>query len=163
MHLLPEALLHSDSWSGVPEVAEVSSADMQWLLDLANKLQGLGKAGKVTNAPDGCFQSGPNVYCTDTYENAVVSHYHLERFNENHVVRMVLRDVGVLYRQSVSGVVEDIRVEGSQRQLKIGSVWYHGEKPGSQIFRDAPIGLLVRLITYGCTANEKACLATPVM
>ena len=38
---------------------------------------------------------------------------------------------------SVDGIVEDVRVEGSQRMLKVGGQWYRGEKPGVEIFEGA--------------------------
>lgn len=158
--LLPEELLHSDSWTDVPDRVQLSRAEMQSLIESANALQPLGK-GKSRNPPDVCFQSGQNLYCTDGYEFAVVSHYHRERPAGEHVADSVLRDVTISYRQSVSGVVEDVRVEGSQRQLKVGGYWYHGEKPGSDIFRDAAIGSLVELVAFGCAGNGKVCLAIP--
>lgn len=162
VQLLPEALLHSDSWSDVPDAIELSRAEMQWLVESANALQPLGKPGEIMNAPDGCFQSGPNLYCADRYELASVSHYHLERGDNERVTNVALREISVLYRQSVSGVVEDVRVEGSQRQLKVGGYWYHGEKPSNtDIFARAAKGSVVQLITYGCAANEKVCLANP--
>ena len=127
----------------------------------ANVLQPLGKADEIWEAPDGCFQSGPNVYCADTYELATVSHYHTEEGREEELPQVALRDIEVLYKQSVNGIVEDVRVEGSQRKLKVGGQWYHGEKPGAEIFDQAQKGSIVRLITYGCTANEKACTGVP--
>lgn len=41
---------------------------MQWFVASANTLQPLGKARDAKRAPNSCFQSGPNLYCTDTYE-----------------------------------------------------------------------------------------------
>ena len=161
IQLSPEALLHSDNWSDTPEYAELSRAEMQSLLEAANSLQSLGKPVEVHEAPDACFQSGPNLYCHDIYEQASVSHYHLEKGGTGGVARLALRDVSILYRRSVSGVVEDVKVDGSQRKLKIGGHWYHGEKPGSEVFRDAAKGSVVQLVVYGCTANEKSCLALP--
>ena len=159
--LLPEALLNSDDWGDVPNTVELSRAEMQWLVASANALQSLGNANKIMEAPDGCFQSGQNLYCTDLYELASVSHYHLERVDEKHVTKLALKDISILYRQSVTGIVEDVRVEGSQRQVKVGGQWYHGEKPGVEIFAKAQKGSLVGLVTCGCTANEKACIAVP--
>jgi hypothetical protein len=155
--LLPEALLHSHYWGDVPNIVELSTAEMQWFVASANDLQPLGKAHKVWEAPDGCFQSGPNLYCADTYELATISHYHVEE----ELRRVALRDIEILYKQSIDNIVEDVRVEGSQRMLKVGGQWYHGEKPGAEMFYKAQKGSVVRLITYGCTANEKACTAVP--
>lgn len=76
-------------------------------------------------------------------------------------MNIVLKAVQIVYSQSVAGVVEDVRMDGSQRLLKVGGQWYHGEKPGVDVFRDAPKGSVVRLVSFGCTANEKACIAVP--
>src|ERR1700687_1064213 len=159
--LLPEALLHSDYWGDVPDSVELSRAQMQWFVSSANMLQPLGKAAEESEAPDLCFQSGPNLYCRDMYELASVSHYHLERMDNKHVTEAALRDVVISYKQSVTGIAEDVRVEGSQRQLKLAGQWYHGEKPGVVIFDKAQIGSLVRLVTYGCTTNERVCISFP--
>lgn len=159
--LLPEALLHTDNWSDVPDIAELSGSEMRWLVASANALQPLGKAGDIKEAPDGCFQSGRNLYCADAYESASVNHYHVELLDEKHVTNVVLRDIQIIYSQSVVGIVEDVRMEGSQRLLKVGGQWYHGEKPGVEVFSDTPKGAVVRLISFGCTANQKACIAIP--
>jgi hypothetical protein len=157
--LLPEALLHSRYRGDVPNIVELSPAEMQWLVASANDLQPLGKADEVREAPDGCFQSGPNLYCADTYELAIINHYHTEEGREED--RVALRDIEILYKQFVNSIVEDVRVEGSEHMLKVGGQWYHGEKPGVEIFDKAQKGSVVRFITYGCTANEKACTAVP--
>jgi len=159
--LHPEALLYSDDWNDVPSTLELSNAEMQSLLTSADSLQSLGTARAIAKAPQGCFQSGPNLYCADTYELASVSHYHVERGEPKHTTEMVLRDIAIIYSHSVTGVVEDVRREGSQRQLKVGGQWYHGEKPGVEIFEEAQVGSVVHLITYGCAANAKACVANP--
>ena len=157
----PEALLHTDNWSEVPDVAELSESEMQWFVASANTLQPLGEARDAKKAPDGCFQSGRNLYCAATYELGSVSHYHRERSDDRQVINVVLWAVQILYSQSVAGIVEDVRMDGSQRLLKVGGQWYHGEKPGVDVFRDAPKGSVVRLVSFGCTANEKACIAVP--
>jgi hypothetical protein len=77
--LRPESLLYSNYWGDVPSAVELSRAEMQWLVASANEMQPLGKATEIMEAPDGCFQSGPNLYCTDHYELALVRHYHLVR------------------------------------------------------------------------------------
>jgi hypothetical protein len=156
--MLPEALLHSDDWSDVSKTVALSRAEMRWLVASANALQPLG-AGKIREAPDGCFQSGPNLYCVDSYELASVSHYHIVLEHEKNATKSELRDISILYRQSVNGVVEDARVDGSQRQIKVDGQWYHGENPGTEIFERAQKGSVVRFTTYGCAANEKVCLA----
>jgi len=159
--LLPEALLHSDSWTDVPNRVELSPAEMQWLTSSANALRPLGEVREINDAPNGCLESGKNLYCADQYELAAVSHYHIERVNDQGSPETALEDIAIVYEQSVVGIVEDARVEGSQRHLKVGGHWYHGEKPGVEIFDKAEIGSVVRLVTYGCTANEKACIAVP--
>lgn len=157
LQLFPEALLHSDTWSDVPSGVELSRAEMEWLIASANILQPLGKAREITEAPNRCFVSGPNYYCEDRYELASVSHYHQQPGGKE----LALRDIAVLYRQRVGGFVEDMRVEGNQRQFRVGGQWYHAEEPGVDIFEKAQIGSVVSLVTYGCTANEKACIAVP--
>lgn len=158
--LQPEALLHSNSWTDVPNAVELSPGEMQWLLASANVLRPLGDARPSNLAPNVCFQSGKNLYCADHYELATVSHYH-EQLGGNQSTENRLRDIAILYKQSVVGIVEDSRVQGSERQLKVGGQWYHGEKLGVEIFEKAQVGSVVHLITYGCTANEKACVAVP--
>jgi hypothetical protein len=158
--LRPEALLHSDSWTEVPATLELTRAEMEWLIASANVISPLGDMRAVNDAPNVCFHSGKNVYCVDHYTLAQVQHYH-EQINGQGLPGGVLKDIAIVYEQSVVGIVEDARVEGSQRHLKVGGQWYHGEKPGVEIFDKAEIGSLVRLVTYGCTANEKACLAVP--
>ena len=160
LQLLPEELLHTDNGSDVPERLELSPAEMQSFIESANALQPLGK-GEIRNAPNGCFQSGQNVYCAEPYEFAVVGHYHHQRADDEHVITNSLKDVFIAYRQSVSGVVEDARTEGSQRHLKVGGQWYHGDKPGREVFSDAVIGSFIQLVTFGCAANETVCLARP--
>ena len=161
VELLPETLLHSDNWSDVPNSVELSGTEMQWLVVSANVLRPLGKAGDITAVPLSCFQSGPNLYCADKYELASVSHYHLERQNEKNAMQAALREISIRYRQAVNGIVENVRVEGSQRQIKVAGQWYHGEKPGVEIFDTAQVGSAVRLVAFGCAANEKACIADP--
>ena len=151
--------MHSHNWGDVPNVVELSTAEMQWLVASANDLQLLGKPDKVREAPDGCFQSGRNLYCADTYELAIISHYQTEEGRQEELRRVALRDIEILYKQSVDGIVEDVRVEGSQRMLKVRGQWYRGEKPGVEIFDKAQKGSVERLSPYGCTANEKACTA----
>ena len=160
--LLPEDLLYSDNWSDVPNTVELSVAEIQWLVASANVLQPLGKAENNDEKPNFCFVSGPNQYCYDAYQLASVNHNHVMQVDENQVTRnLVLRDIEVSYRQSVSGIVEDARVQGGQRHLEVSGQWYHGEKPGIETFEKARIGSVVRLITYGCAGNEKTCVAVP--
>ena len=155
--LQPEALLHSDSWTDVPETLELSAAEMQWLIASANVIRQLGDA--QANLPNFCFYSGKNRYCYDHYELAIVNHYHVEQLNEQGLAKAVLKDIAIAYEESVVGIVEDARVDGSQRHLKVAGQWYRGDKPSSEIFDKAEIGSLVRLVTYGCTPNNNVCIA----
>jgi len=157
--LEPEALLHSDSWNDVPKTIELLSSEMQWFLASANAIRPLG--GRRPNAPNLCFYSGPNRYCDDHYELANVSHFHLEHVNEQGLGEAALKDIRIAYKESVVGIVEDARMDGGQRHLKVAGQWYHGQKPGVELFDKAEIGSLVGLVTYGCTANKKACIAMP--
>jgi len=157
--LLPEALMHSDYWGNVPSTVELARAEMQWLIASANVLQPLGNAREVREAPDTCFQSGPNLYCHDSYELASVSHYHLVRGDKNLATGAAMRDIVVSYRRSIVGIVEDVGVEETQRRVKLGGQWYQANRPGVETFEKAQIGSTLRFITYGCTANEKTCIA----
>ena len=159
--LLPEALLHSDSYTDVPVSVELLPAEMGWLTASAKALRPLGEARGISDAPNACFQSGKNLYCFDQYELAAVSHYHVERINGVGLSEIALEDIAIVYKQSVMGIVEDTRAVGNQRHLKVGGQWYHGEKPGVEVFDKAEIGSVVHLFTCGCTANEKACIAAP--
>ena len=159
--LLPEALLHSDSWTDVSGMVELFPSEMQWLVASANILRPLGDVRAMNDVPNGCFQSGKNLYCRDEYELAAVTHYHVEKMNDRQLPQIALEDIAIGYKQSVVGIVEDARVESNERHLKVGGQWYHGEKPGVAIFDNAKIGSVVRLVAYGCTANEKACVAVP--
>lgn len=157
LKLFPETMLHRDNWSDVPRGVELSRAEMEWLIASADILQPLGKAREITEAPNRCFVSGPNWYCEDFYELASVNHYHLQRGGRE----LALGDIAILYRQCVGGLVEDVRVEGNQRQFRVGGQWYRVEEPGVDIFDKAQIGSVVSLVTYGCAGNEKACRAFP--
>ena len=157
--LQPEALLHSDNWTDVPKTLELSPAEMQWLIASANVITPLGDVR--SDAPNFCFYSGKNRYCVDHYKLATVSHYHVEQLNEQGLSEAALKDIRIMYEQSVVGLVEEARVDGNQRHLKVAGQWYRGEKPGVEIFDKAEIGSLLRLVTYGCTANEKVCIAVP--
>ena len=114
--LQPEALLHSDSWTDVPTTLELSRAEMQWLIASANVIRTLGDVR--ANAPNVCFYSGKNQYCDDHYELATISHYHEERVNEQGVREAKLKGIAIAYEESVVGIVEDVRVDGSQRHLR---------------------------------------------
>jgi len=55
----------------------------------------------------------------DHYELAAVSHYHMEQANERKLLKIELKDIAIAYEQSVVGTVEDAKVEGSVRHLKV--------------------------------------------
>jgi len=114
--LLPEALLHSDSWTDVPTAVELSPSEMKWLIGSAKVLRPLGAPHAIKYAPNFCFVSGKNLYCVDHYELATVHHYH-ERSDGNQSMEKRLRDIEILYKQPVMGIVEDARVQGSERHL----------------------------------------------
>jgi hypothetical protein len=133
--LVPEALSYTRSWDDVPDFVELSPAEMQLLMASSDGLQPLGKTKEVLGAPDGCFQSGRNLYCADSYELASVSHYHTEEEREKGLWQVALRDVEILYKQSVNGIVEDTRTVGKQRHIKVGAQWYHGDQTGRSDFR----------------------------
>ena len=159
--LHPEALLYSDDWADVPSTLRLPNIEMQRFVSSADSLQILGKVHATARPPQGCFQSGENLYCADTYELASVRHYHVERGAAKQTTEVALRDIAVVYSHSIIGIVEDVKREGSQRLLKVGGQWYHGEKPGMDIFEQAQVGSVVRLIAYGCAASEKSCIANP--
>ena len=97
LRLFPEALLRSDSWSDVPNGLELSRAEMKWFVESANALQAIGKPIDTSDTPNGCQVSGPNWYCWDAYENAIISHYHVESRTNEQGATPALRDISVSY------------------------------------------------------------------
>jgi hypothetical protein len=74
VEVLPETLLYSKSWMNVKDQdnLELGKGELHWLLDTVNQLQPLGDPIQVLEPPNGCFQSGGNLYCQDSYKEAVV-------------------------------------------------------------------------------------------
>jgi len=155
--LLPEALLYSNDWNDVPDGLELFSSEKEWFTASANALQPLGK--KDDRAVRYSVQSGKNLYSGEGYALASVSYYENEQRSWSGLFKPLLKDIQITYRQAIEGVVEDVRVEIGQRQIKVHGQWYHGDKPGQEIFDTAQTNDFVRFGTNGCTANEKACLA----
>ncbi|MCU1286925.1 MAG: hypothetical protein JWO13_3275 [Acidobacteriales bacterium] len=156
VQLLPKALLHVDNWRDVPAEVQLSPSEMKWLLQSTDNLQKLGEPKQLTQPPSGCFQSGQNLYCTDFYEHASVNHFNLERMKQDRSPKALLKQVTIAYKQVVSGMVEDIKVEDDQHQIRVGRNWY-GQK--SDIFKDVHKESFVQFESLGCTANVKVCIA----
>jgi hypothetical protein len=143
VELLPEALLHSDSWTSVPDPVELGRGEMQQLIDSANRLRSMGDLVSIHNPPDACFQSGPNLYCGDSYELASVSTYCHYGEPLPHV-----KAVTIVYKQSVSGSLANIKtVSPNQQDLQIGSLWYRILKKQEERFA-ATVGSMVTLTTF---------------
>src|SRR6266849_3856604 len=75
VELFPEALLYSDSWTNVPDTVELGPGERRLLIALASQLRPTGDPVSLHQPPDACFQSGGNLYCTDSYELANVGTY----------------------------------------------------------------------------------------
>jgi hypothetical protein len=159
VELLPEALLHADSWTSVSDAVELGRGEMQWLIDTAGQLRATGDRVSIHQPPDACFQSGQNLYCGDSYELAAVSKY----YRDEPTPQVSLRAATIAYKQSVSGIVSDIKAASAdEHQLKIGLLWYRILKQRDQpLFVTATVGSTVRLTTFGCAGNELTCDAFP--
>jgi hypothetical protein len=161
--VLPEALLHSDSWSDVPKDVELSRSQMEWLIGIADQLQPMGKIELKRISPEFCFQSGANLYCGDGYEHATVGQYWREELDGG-FERLALKDIRIAYKKLVSGTIADTRaVEGDEnkRDLKIGSSWYRIDRSTNErFFAQAAKGSIVELTTTGCSGNQKVCDAS---
>jgi hypothetical protein len=163
VELLPEALLHADSWTSVPDAVELGRGEMQWLIDTASQLRPTGDPVSIHQPPDACFQSGPNLYCGDSYELAALSKYCHEHYRDEPSPQVSLRAVTIAYKQSVSGIVSDIKaVSANEHHLKIGPLRYRILKQRDQpLFITAAVGSIVSLTTFGCAGNELTCDAFP--
>jgi len=102
--------------------------------------------------PDACFQSGPNLYCGDSYELAAVGKYCREHSRDEPSPQVSLRSATIFYKQSVIGIVSEIKaVSADEHQLKIGPLWYRILKQLDQpLFVTATVGSTVHLTTFGC-------------
>jgi hypothetical protein len=158
--LFPEALLHSNSWSTVPDGAELSPNQMESLVAIADQLQPMGKVQMKYVPPNFCFQSGANLYCGDGYEHASVSHYWREEF-DGQLERRALKDVTIAYHKIVSGTVIEVRAvedDEDKKDLKIGSSWYRINRiANAPFFEKTTKGSTVHLTSAGCVGNEKVC------
>jgi len=161
IELLPEALLHSvsDVWDdNVPGEVELRRNDLKRFLDSANQLRPIGDPVMFVEPPDGCFQSGKNLYCFGIFAQASVS-----RFCQDYPDRVSLKEVAVGYKQSVSGIVSEIRAvpeDDEGRDLRIGKLWYRVEEDNDpRLFTAATVGSTVTLTTFGCAGTEVACHA----
>jgi len=163
VELLPEALLHADSWTSVPDAVELGLGEMQWLIDTASQLRPTGDPVSIHQPPDACFQSGPNLYCGDSYELAAISKYCREHYRDEPSPQISPRAVTIAFKQSVSGIVSNMKVvSADEHQLKIGPLWYRILKQRDQpLFITAAVGSIVSLTTFGCTGNELTCDAFP--
>ena len=81
----------------MPNGLELSRAEMKWFVESANALQAIGKPIDTSDTPNGCQVSGPNWYCWDAYENAIISHYHVESRTNEQGATPALRDMSVSY------------------------------------------------------------------
>jgi hypothetical protein len=99
VELLPEALLHADSWTSVPDAVELGQGEMQWLIDTAGQLRPTGDPVLIHQPPDACFQSGQNLYCGDSYELAAVSKYCREHYRDEPSPQVSLRAATISYKQ----------------------------------------------------------------
>jgi hypothetical protein len=162
VELLPEALLYADSWTSVPDAVELGRGEMRWLIDTSSQLRPTGDPVLTHQPPESCFQSGPNLYCGDTYELAAVSKYCREQYyRDDPSPQSSLKAASIAYKQSMTGIVSDIKVvSADEHQLKIGTLWYRISK-SQPLFATATVGSTVHLTTFGCAGNELTCDAFP--
>jgi hypothetical protein len=99
LELLPEALLYSDSWTDVPDTVALGPGEMQWVIAIASQLRPMGDRVSHDQPPGLCFQSGPNLYCIESYELAQVGTYHREDFLVQ-PPQISLRQVTIAYKQT---------------------------------------------------------------
>ena len=157
VELFPEALLYSDSWTSVPDTVELGPGEMRWFIALAGQLRTMGEPVSHDRSPNVCAVSGPNLYCSNSYELAKVSMYRRENYRGK-PPQISLKDVTIAYEQSVIGVVAELNaVSENEHQLRLGSVWYRIYKQGDPVFDSVAEGSMVRLTAFGCAGNELAC------
>lgn len=108
VEVFPEALLYSDSWRKVPDTVELGPGETQWVIAIANQLRPIGHPLPYYQPPGLCFQSGQNLYCSDSYELAKVSTYRREDYRVQHP-RISLRQVTIAYKQPPIGVVSELK------------------------------------------------------
>lgn len=162
VELLPESLLYSNSWSSVSDSVELDQGEIHWFIKTANQLRPTGAPVEIHEPPDACFQSGPNLYCHDWYEDVGVSEYCREQYQpDKRGTRTSPKSVTVGYKQSVRGIISAVKVVSPEdHQVKIGQFWYGIHKfSNKELFNTATVGSIVSLTTVGCTANELVCEA----
>jgi hypothetical protein len=162
VELLPEGLLYSDSWTSMPDTVELGPGEMERVVDVASQLRPMGRKSAAPQEPSFCFQSGPNLYCGESYELAQVSTYRREAYGVQ-PPQSSLRQVTIAYKQLVSGVVSEVRtVSENERQLRVGALWYRITKePDQSWFDSVAVGSMVHLTAIGCAGNEVTCAAFP--
>ncbi len=158
VELFPEALLYSDSWRSVPDTVELGPGEGRLLIALASQLRPTGDPVSLHQPPDACFQSGGNLYCTDSYELANVSTYCHEDYRVQ-PPQISMRDVSIAYKQPVIGVVSELKaVSANEYQFMVGPIWYRIYRAFDQsLFDTLAVGSTVNLTTLGCAGNELAC------
>lgn len=151
VELFPEALLYSDSWTSVPDTVELGPGEMRRVIAVANQLRPTGDPVSLHQPPDACFQSGPNLYCGDSYESAQVSIYCREDYRVP-PPQISLRQVTIAYKQPLIGVVSELKeVSGNEHQFMVGSLWYRLYKERDQsLFDTVAVGSMVSLTAFGC-------------
>jgi hypothetical protein len=168
IHLTPEALLHSDSWTDVPPTVELTDHDMTWLLGVADALQVVGKQLPPEEMPPFCFQSGKNHYCAEPHENASIRSYREDQQRGTEGTwETVMRRITVSYKRVVSGTIADFATGKTGEPLvRIGSNRYEvgqGKIADPNLADKLKPGGLVQLETTGCTGSERACPAMVVV
>jgi hypothetical protein len=158
VELLPEALLHSDSWTSVPDTVELGPGELQWMIAVARQLRPIGEPGSFR----GCAQSGGNLYCFDSYELAEVNSYRREDYRVQ-PPQSSLKEVTIAYKKPLIGIVSELKtISENERQFMLGPLWYRLHKGRDQsLFDAAAVGSMVSLTTLGCAGNELVCDAFP--
>ncbi len=158
VELFPEAMLYGDSWTSVPDTVELGPGEMRWVIAVASQLRPMGDPVSPYQPPGLCFQSGQNLYCSDSYELAKVSTYRREDYRVQ-PPPISLKEVTIAYKQPVIGVVSELKaVSGNEHQFMVGSLWYRIYRALDQsLFDTLAVGSMVNLTAFGCAGNELAC------
>lgn len=162
VEVFPEALLYSHSWRSVPDNVELGPRVMQWVIAVASQLRPMGDPVSPYQPPGLCFQSGRNLYCSDSYELAKVSTYRREDCCVQ-PPRLSLHQVTIAYKQRVIGVVYEVKAASwNADEVMVGALWYriYKERYESVVDRLA-VGSMVSLTAFGCAGNELTCDTFP--
>lgn len=161
--LAPEVLLYSNERSDIPESVVLDKGDAKRFVENAKQLRAIGNPEQIVEDPPlGCFQSGQNLYCGSSYEDATVAEFCLVRNPPNKPERILPKWIQISYRQFISGLVSKIKVSEDEYRLKIGRVWYVILKEDNEQFlARVAVGSVVNLTSYGCAGNEFVCDAAP--